>query len=211
MPVAEVGAGAARGATLRRLVDLAVVVPLLVLLAPAMALIALLVRRDSPGPVLYVPAMVGQGGRLFPLLRFRTMRPGSSGATPEARLTRVGRVLRNSSLDHLPMLLNVLFGDMTLVGPRPMELAVVDLRDPTWRAYVRAKPGVVSSAVVRLGSGWTPSRSARPELNQRLELEYAARRGAWSDARLFGRGLMELLRSRGNLKARKPPDPDVAP
>jgi lipopolysaccharide/colanic/teichoic acid biosynthesis glycosyltransferase len=193
---------------LRRLVDIAVAALLLALLGPAMALTALLIRRDSRGPALYMPAVVGQHGRLFPLLRFRTMHVDLADVSPEERLTRVGRVLRNYSLDHLPMLVNVLVGDLTLVGPRPMERTVVDLRDPTWRAYLRAKPGVVNAAVLKLGREWTPSRATRPELNQELELAYAAQRTAWSDARLFARMLKELLRSRGNVKARKPPDPD---
>jgi lipopolysaccharide/colanic/teichoic acid biosynthesis glycosyltransferase len=194
---------------LRRLIDVGVAVLLLTLLAPALVLIAVLIRRDSRGPALYVPAMVGQGGRLFPLLRFRTMRVDLADAPPDTRLTCVGHVLRNYSLDHLPMLVNLLLGDLTLVGPRPMERAVVDLRDSTWRAYVRAKPGVVNVAVLKLGRSWTPIRVHRPQLNQEIELAYAAQRTPWSDVRLFGRALVELLRSHGNVKARKPPDADV--
>lgn len=193
----------------RRMIDMGVAALPLALLAPGLALIAVLIRRESRGPALYIPAVVGQGGRLFPLLRFRTMRVDQVTAPPDARLTRVGRVLRNYSLDHLPMLVNLLLGDLTLVGPRPMERDIVDLRDPVWRAYVRAKPGVVNIAVLKLGRNWTPSRALRPELNQELELSYAQERTAWSDARLFARMLVELLRSRGNVKARKPPDPDV--
>jgi exopolysaccharide production protein ExoY len=138
------------------------------------------------------------------------MRADSVEATPDERLTRVGRVLRNYSLDHLPMLANVLIGDMTLVGPRPMEREAVDVRSLIWRAYLRAKPGVVNYAVLKLGKQWTPDRTRRPELNQELELAYAGRRSPRSDAWLFVRALWELARSRGNVKARKPPDGDVA-
>jgi lipopolysaccharide/colanic/teichoic acid biosynthesis glycosyltransferase len=194
---------------LRRLLDIIVAVLLLILLAPLLAFIALLIRRDSPGPTFYVPAVVGEGGRLFPLLRFRTMRVDLLEAPPGARLTCIGRVLRNYSLDHLPMLFNLLIGDLTLVGPRPMERDVVDLRDPVWRAYVRDRPGIVNYAVLKLGRAWTPIRSERPDHNQNLELGYAARRTPASDIRLFFRLLWELLASRGNVKARKPPDADA--
>ena len=183
---------------------------LFVLLAPLIALAALLIRRDSSGPVLYVPAVVGQHGRLFPLLRFRTMRIEGTTASPDERLTRVGRVLRNYSIDHLPMLFNLLVGDLTLIGPRPMERDLVDLHDPTWRGYLREKPGVFNYAILKLGKEWTPSRSRQPALNQELELSYAARRSARSDAALFLRALWEFVLSRGNVKARKPPDADVA-
>jgi lipopolysaccharide/colanic/teichoic acid biosynthesis glycosyltransferase len=196
---------------LRRLVDIGVAILLLAPLAPVLAILALLIRRGSRGPALYVPAVVGQYGRLFPLLRFRTMRVDLVDDSADQRLTCVGRVLRNYSLDHLPMLFNVLIGDLTLVGPRPMERAVVDLRAPTWQAYVRTKPGLVNYAVLKLGRTWTRVRAQKPALNQELELLYAQQRTPLSDARLFTRMVWELLRSRGNVKARKPPDADVAP
>jgi lipopolysaccharide/colanic/teichoic acid biosynthesis glycosyltransferase len=160
----------------RRLFDLLFASLWLVLLAPVMLVIAILVRLDSPGPILYTPHMVGHQGRLFRLRRFRTMFTDRHDAgDPDERLTRVGRFLRTYSLDHLPMLLNLLDGSLTLVGPRPMEPDVVELRDPIWQRYFRVKPGLLNYAVLRLGSRWTSSRSSRPMLNQDLELAYIAR------------------------------------
>jgi lipopolysaccharide/colanic/teichoic acid biosynthesis glycosyltransferase len=194
---------------LRRLIDLVVGGALFTLFAPIGALIAILIRLDSRGPVLYVPKVVGLHGRLFPLLRFRTMRIAGACASPEERLTRVGRFIRAYSLDHLPLLVNLLAGDVTLVGPRPMEIEAVDLRSPVWRSYIRAKPGLMNYAVLKLGKEWTPSRARRPALNQELELAYERRRTPQSDARLFARWLWALVASRGNVKARKPADPDL--
>lgn len=195
---------------IRRIIDICLALALLALCAPILALCAALIRRDGAGSVLYIPAVVGQGGRLFPLLRFRTMRAGNSNTPPEMRLTPVGRMLRTYSLDHLPMLFNLLIGDLTLIGPRPMERDVVDPRDPIWRAYSRLTPGVINYAIVNLGREWTPSRQKRPELNQALELEYARRRSLQSDLLLAARACREFLTSQGNLKLRKPPDADVA-
>ncbi len=195
---------------LRRACDIGVALLGLGLLGPAMLALACWVRRDSPGPALYVPKMVGQGGRLFPLLRFRTMaldRPPQLGDA--ARLTRVGRVLRERSLDHLPMLVNLLLGHVTLVGPRPMEPARVDLADPAWREYFGVRPGLFNAAVLRLGRAWAPSQARRPELNRALEREYLRGRSARGDLALVLRSLGALVRSRGNIKARKPPDPDL--
>lgn len=191
---------------MRSLVDRLSALLLLVALAPLLALIALLIRLDSPGPALYIPPMVGRGGRLFPLLRFRTM---AVSEERRGQLTRVGRVIRELSLDHLPTLLNVAWGDMALVGPRPMEPDQVDLRDPLWREYVALQPGFFNPAVLALGREWNSSRTARPTLNQRLELDYASQRSALEDVRLVRRGLQAWFTSRGNVKARKPPDDDL--
>ena len=125
----------------KRLFDISVSAVLLVILAPFMALIALLIKRDSPGPALYRADRVGENGRLFRMYKFRTMvedadmrwaevvtrRPDGKLAfkqPDDPRITRIGRWLRRSSLDELPQLFNVLRGDMALVGPRP-ELPVV--------------------------------------------------------------------------------------
>lgn len=193
---------------MRRWADRLIATLLLVALSPLLALLALLIRLDSPGPALYIPPMLGRDGRLFPLLRFRTMvvAEGRRG-----QLTRVGRVIRELSLDHLPSLLNVAWGDLALVGPRPMEPDRVDLRDPLWQQYVQLQPGFFNPAVLALGRAWNASRTTRPALNQRLELAYAARRSAREDWRLIRRALGAWLASGGNIKARKPPEPDLLP
>jgi exopolysaccharide biosynthesis polyprenyl glycosylphosphotransferase len=107
-----------------RIMSLVCALPALVLLLPVLAVIALAVKLDSAGPVLFVQERVGLGGKPFPLLKFRTMRPVERTVSEWAgdnshRITRVGRVLRKYRLDELPQLLNVLRGDMNIVGPRP--------------------------------------------------------------------------------------------
>ena len=125
--------------------------------------------------------MVGQHRTIFPLLRFRTMRSEEGQeASAETRLT--------------------------LVGPRPMELAAVDSRDPVWHAYCSVKPGVFNHAVLTLGNQWTPRRREAPELNQALELQYLQRRSWHGDIALVGKWLRALVMSKGNVKMRKPPD-----
>ncbi len=124
----------------KRVIDVAVCLALLPVVGPLLVLIALVVVIDSRGPVLFVQQRTGQGGRRFPMLKFRTMVrdaealkeslahlsivPAPDFKLPgDPRITRVGRVLRSTSLDELPQLLNVLVGHMSLVGPRPTSFA----------------------------------------------------------------------------------------
>ena len=178
---------------------------LLIMAFPILMMIAILIKFDSPGPVLYRPVMIGKNGRRFSLFRFRTRLAHNT----EPRLTRVGRLIRTSSLDHLPMLINLLKGDLTIIGPRPMEIDVVDLQDPLWQRYFQVKPGLFNYAILKLGKLWTSSRVRHPSLNQELELEYREQQSAAVDVQLVMQFLRALIASRGNVKARCKPDPEV--
>lgn len=132
----------------KRLVDIVASSLLFVLLAPLLALIAILVSFDSPGPALFVQRRVGRNGEIFQIFKFRSMfidapRYARSPTTSsDPRITRIGRVLRRFSLDELPQLLNVLLGTMSLVGPRPEMPFVVESYDARQRLRLKAKPGI---------------------------------------------------------------------
>ena len=112
----------------KRAFDVAVSAVAVAVAAIPMALLALAIRLTMGSPVLFRQVRPGLGGRPFTILKFRTMR---SGAGPDAeRLTRLGRFMRQTSLDELPELLNVLRGDMSLVGPRPLLVAYLDRYSP---------------------------------------------------------------------------------
>jgi lipopolysaccharide/colanic/teichoic acid biosynthesis glycosyltransferase len=190
---------------MRRLVDCISALSLLALTGPFQLLISILIKMDSSGPVFYTPEMVGKDGRAFRLFRFRTMRVDSGNSSPEGQWTRVGIFIRNYSLDHLPMLLNLLKGDLTLIGPRPMEREAVNMQSPVWQEYFRVKPGLINSAVLALGSAWTSTRMSHPALNQEIEIEYLRGRSTWSDLELFWKAVRAYFRSQGNVKARGKP------
>jgi lipopolysaccharide/colanic/teichoic acid biosynthesis glycosyltransferase len=124
------------------------------LLTPVMAVLAILILVRSGRPVLYREQRVGRGGKPFTLLKFRTMLPGSTtlgSIAPEddPRITAIGLPLRRTRLDELPQLYNVLVGDMSLVGPRPMVQAHADaLDEATRRAVLSVRPGVTDPASV---------------------------------------------------------------
>ena len=192
---------------MRRVLDILVVLAWLMLAAPLLLLLAILIELDSPDPVLYTPEMIGRGGRPFRLYRFRTMSPSRPGqTTAEERLTRSGRFIRNCSLDHLPTLLNILTGDLAIVGPRPMEPEFVDLADPAWQRYFSIRPGLFNYAVLKLGRTFGPSSAGNLPQKLALELEYVDRQSLRFDLHILARFVRAYVASRGNVKARGKPD-----
>jgi lipopolysaccharide/colanic/teichoic acid biosynthesis glycosyltransferase len=154
----------------KRLVDVVGAATLLVLLAPVMALVALVVLLTDGAPVLYGQERTGQGGRTYRIRKFRTMRRdaeqrGAAWATDgDPRVLPVGRFLRRARLDELPQLWNVLRGDMSLVGPRPeREVFLRDLkaRYPLFRLRELAKPGLSGWAQLKYGYGSTVEEQGR--------------------------------------------------
>lgn len=125
----------------------------LILASPALGLAALAVLIETGRPVLFRQARVGRGGRIFELLKLRSMYTSHPGAlltrAGESRITRVGRFLRQTKLDELPQLVNVLRGEMALVGPRPEVPQFVDPADPLWQKVLLVRPGVTDPASLR--------------------------------------------------------------
>jgi len=128
----------------------------LVLASPLLVVSAVLVAMSSPGPILFRQQRMGQGGRPFTLLKFRTMPTGSGGLGETLRrgrrVTPVGYVLRALKIDELPELWNVVRGEMALVGPRPEVPEYVDLAEPLWIDVLRARPGITDPVTLRLRS-----------------------------------------------------------
>ncbi|NMI02275.1 sugar transferase [Pseudonocardia acidicola] len=138
----------------RRLADLLVAGPAALLLAPVLLAIALVVRASSAGPALFRQVRVGRGGRHFAIWKFRTMvvdaarqGPAVSGRA-DPRVTRVGRWLRATRLDELPQLMNLIRGDMTLIGPRPEVPRFLPYYTAAERALLDVRPGVIGPGAV---------------------------------------------------------------
>ena len=177
----------------KRLLDLAVTVPALALLLPALAVVAALIALDSRGPVLFCQRRIGFNGRTFQIYKFRTMKVMDDGAViqqaqqGDPRITRIGRLLRRFSIDELPQLLNVLRGEMSLVGPRPHALAHDDEYGRLIAFYAarhNVKPGLTGWAQV---NGW---RGATPQVRlmmKRVEhdLWYVSHWSLWLDIKIL--------------------------
>ena len=138
----------------KRVFDLVLALFGLILLSPFLLLIAAWVRLDSPGPALFRQERIGRYGRPFTMLKFRTMRaaaqPGSLlTLADDGRITRAGRLLRRTKLDELPQLLNVVRGEMSLVGPRPEVARYVALYPPALRTTILSvRPGITDEAAL---------------------------------------------------------------
>lgn len=184
-----------------RLLEIVLTSMILLFAAPVMIVITALIVVDSGFPVFLLSPRIGKDGKTFSLFYFRTMHTGST--SPEQRLTRVGRCLRNYSLDHLPQLINILRGDLHWVGPRPMTPAEADMSDENYRQVLKAKPGVVSPAILKLGRDYNSTDFAT---KVRLENRYLAERSLGSDSRLIRNAVRAALKSRGNIKQRGEPD-----
>lgn len=138
----------------KRLMDFLVSFIGLLLLSPFFLMIALWIIVDSKGPALYRQQRVGKGGRLFSLMKFRTMKVDADKSTAitvgqrDPRITRTGYFLRKYKIDELPQLINVLKGEMSLVGPRPELKRFVDLYSPQQREVIKVKPGITDYASI---------------------------------------------------------------
>jgi len=153
---------AGRPGGLGRLGDCAIALAILLLTAPVMAATALAVRLTSPGPVLYRQVRVGLAGRPFVLLKFRSMRVDAEANGPawaaaqDPRITAVGHLIRRMRIDELPQLINVLAGEMSIVGPRPERphfVAQLDAAIPYHAERTRVKPGITGWAQVNYPYG----------------------------------------------------------
>ena len=190
---------------MKRIVDLVIASVVLAMTAPLLMIIAMVISRESGRPILYRRRCVGMNGQHFDMLRFRTMMDAPTYRTPDERLTPVGRFIRNYSLDELPLLLNVLRGDMSIIGPRPTEVTVVDPTDPAWQQILSVRPGVISYAVLGLARDF--NASSQP-VRKRLELDYLRRQSLGFDMKVLRRAVRALIVSRGNVKARGEPSAD---
>lgn len=139
----------------KRIMDLALSIIALTLLFPLMLVVALLVKLDSPGPILFRQERVGRYGKIFRILKFRTMAHSVDNSGPlltndnDERITRIGQILRANKLDEIPQFYNVLIGDMSIVGPRPEVPKYVDryphdLRDKIFSI----RPGITDQAAI---------------------------------------------------------------
>jgi exopolysaccharide biosynthesis polyprenyl glycosylphosphotransferase len=210
-PVITLRTGAMEGWPLlvKRILDVTVALGLLILLAPFFVIVALVIRLTSPGPVFFVQERVGRNKRPFRFLKFRTMVQGAEGQQGgleerneisgpvfkirnDPRITRIGALLRRTSIDELPQLINVLLGDMSLVGPRPLPVRDYQGFDADWhRRRVSVRPGMTCLWQV---AGRTSIPFARW---MELDMQYIDNWSLWLDLKLLVRTIPAVVSGKG--------------
>ena len=192
---------------LKRAMDITACLMIAPLLVPLLSLVALLIYIDSPGKVMFTQLRTGKGGRRFKMYKFRSMVPNAEELkikyahlneltwpdfkiTNDPRITRIGRILRKTSLDELPQLLNVLKGDMSLVGPRPTSFAPETYR--LWHTErLEVVPGITGL--------WQISGRSNLDFDQRLKLDiaYIERQSLWMDICIIARTVGQVFIGEG--------------
>jgi lipopolysaccharide/colanic/teichoic acid biosynthesis glycosyltransferase len=193
----------------KRLFDILGSLLAVLLLSPVLVVIMITVSSGSPGGPFFRQVRVGREGRQFRLLKFRTMRSGSESqgqitvGERDPRITGVGHVLRRSKLDELPQLLNILRGDMSIVGPRPEVPKYVALYTDEQRAVLDVRPGLSSLASIAyinenelLGRSSDPERTYIEEVmpaKLALDLRYVREQSLWMDLRIIAATVRRIL------------------
>ncbi len=207
------GAYPVGSSTLKRVMDLVFVLPVLVFASPLLMLIYALIKIFDPGPALFAQLRVGRGGEQFIVYKFRTMRvdaqdrlqqllnsdPGKEAEwakyqklRDDPRVTLIGRFLRKSSLDELPQLLNILRGEMSVIGPRPVTAAEVQQRyGVAYPFYTAVRPGVLGLWQVKGRNSLTyPERVA-------FDVQYVKTWSVWQDFKIVFMAIPVVLLARG--------------
>ncbi len=201
---ARLDAERAAGAWCKRLLDVTLASVGLVLSAPLLALLAVLIRLESPGHPFYTQTRAGRDGRPFSIYKLRTMVHGAEFAgaglaiqAGDDRITHMGRLLRRYSLDELPNLYNVLRGEMSIVGPRPTLLHQVEQYTDRQRTRLEVKPGITGWAQIN-------GRASLP-WSERIELDiwYVEHRSLRLDLRILARTGRLVLRGQGLYKGER--------
>jgi lipopolysaccharide/colanic/teichoic acid biosynthesis glycosyltransferase len=182
----------------------------LILISPILVAITILIKNEDGGPVFYRGVRVGRFGKTFRIFKFRTMvinaekLGGPSTADDDPRITKVGKLIRKFKLDELPQLINVLKGEMSVVGPRPEVQMYVDMFTEEEKAILSVRPGITDWASI-----WNPDEGAilagspdpentymekiRPE-KIRLQLKYVRERSFWNDLKIIAQTIITIVR-----------------
>ncbi|MFT6747231.1 MAG: lipopolysaccharide/colanic/teichoic acid biosynthesis glycosyltransferase [Glaciecola sp.] len=194
---------------MKRLIDITLASIGLLLLLPFGVIIAAFVLFGSKGPVFYIQQRVGLRNMDFGLLKFRSMQTGSDKkglltvGNSDSRITKTGKFLRKYKLDELPQLINVLFGDMSLVGPRPEVRKYVDMYDEQQRKVLSVRPGITDYASLEyIDEDAVLGNSPEPELTYintlmpaklKLNLKYVQEQSTWVDIKLIFATIKKIL------------------
>jgi len=190
-----------KSAAAREALDVFLSALALVILSPVLFAIVIAILCETGRPVFFAQNRVGRNGKLFRLVKFRSMRQGNAGpsitARGDSRITRVGGILRKFKLDELPQFWNVVRGDMSIVGPRPEVPQFVDTSNPVWRSVLSVRPGITDPASVAYRNEEELLAKATDRIRfyeetilpakLAMNIEYIQKRSLWEDVKVIAR------------------------
>ena len=187
------------GNLIKRFSDIIFSIVLLIISTPIIIIVALVIKLDSKGPVFFVQDRSGLNGRTFKMIKFRGMVYNASDIGPELtqrddpRITRVGKILRRTSIDEIPQMFNVLKGDMSLVGPRPEITSITSKYSEEQKEVFKFKPGITGYSQIN------GRQLLSPDKRVKMEVEYYAKANLWSDLLIAASTFKVIVSNEGNL------------
>ncbi len=187
------------GNFIKRFSDIIFSIVLLIISTPIIIIMAIAIKLDSKGPVFFVQDRTGLNGKPFKMIKFRGMVNNASDIGPELtqrddpRITRVGKILRRTSIDEIPQMFNVLKGDMSLVGPRPEITSITSKYSEEQKEVFKFKPGVTGYSQVN------GRQMLSPEERVNMEIDYYNKASFWSDLLIATSTFKVIVSNEGNL------------
>lgn len=188
-----------QGSLIKRLTDIIVSLFVLIIFSPILLIFAIAIKFESRGPVFFIQERSGFGGKPFKLFKFRGMVQNALEIGPELtqqndpRVTKVGRILRRTSIDEIPNFINVLKGEMSVIGPRPEILSITSKYNDIQRKVFQFKPGVTGISQIN------GRQMLTPEQRVNMEIDYYNKETFWSDLKVFLNTFSVVINNEGNV------------
>jgi lipopolysaccharide/colanic/teichoic acid biosynthesis glycosyltransferase len=188
-----------QGSFIKRLTDILISILILLLSLPILLLAMIAIKIDSKGPIFFIHERTGLGGKPFKMIKFRGMIDNALSFGPvltqenDPRITRVGKILRRTSIDEIPQFINVLIGNMSIIGPRPEMISITETYDSSQRKVFDFKPGITGISQV---SG---RQRLTPEERTKIEIEYYSRENFISDFVILLKTIKVVITNEGNI------------
>ncbi len=188
-----------QGSFIKRFTDIIISIITLILFSPILLISMIAVKLDSKGPAFFLHERTGLNGKPFKMIKFRGMVDNALAVGPELtqpndpRITRVGKILRRTSIDEIPQVINVLKGEMSIIGPRPEIISITSKYNDYQKKVFEFKPGITGISQV---SG---RQMLTPDERTKMEIDYYSKETFWSDLKIFIKTFIVILTNEGNI------------
>jgi undecaprenyl phosphate N,N'-diacetylbacillosamine 1-phosphate transferase len=188
-----------QGSFLKRFTDILFSIIVLLLSLPLFLIVMIAIKLDSKGPVFFIHERTGYKGKPFKMIKFRGMIDNALAYGPELtqendpRITRVGKILRRTSFDEVPQFINVLKGEMSIIGPRPEIISITNTYNEYQRKVFDYKPGITGISQINGRQKLTPDQRTK------MEIDYYEKENFWSDLKILFKTISVVLTNEGNI------------